>query len=45
MTRPNLCASLAALALLAGCGEAKKPQAPVAPRPVAICMTPSGVGS
>jgi type IV pilus assembly protein PilP len=33
MTRPNLCASLAALALLAGCGDEKKAKAPVAVRP------------
>ena len=35
MTRPNLCASLAALELLAACGEEKKAKAPAAaPRPV-----------
>ena len=36
MTRPNLCASLAALALLAGCGEDKKANGPVAPRPAPV---------
>ena len=33
MTRPNLCALLAALALLAGCGEEKKAKVQAASRP------------
>ena len=36
MTRPNLCALLATLALLAGCGEEKKAKAQAASRPAPV---------
>jgi type IV pilus assembly protein PilP len=38
MTRPNLCALLATLALVAGCGEAKKAKAPAEPRPASTAV-------